>query len=644
MKNRTTLTLLSSFVALFLYSETSVAQQQNPFEVKQQTVSNHLQDMLGEKDFQEMQSLNPYFKPQQATSILEYNYQGRSEQGPLFEDVAHPFETFFFQAGAVGDYDGDGYDDLLLCGAIDTNNSGNPDTSFCQLYKNNGGQFEAVEGFEVISKHLGAVRFIDWNNNGLLDIVISGQDYNNLYEYFTFFYKNTGNGFELTDTYPGYIYSEFWTADINLNGKTDLISNGRSSNGSYGPETILYENLGDYNFEWQELPVVATQMMGNMKLIDVNNDNLVDMVLMGMDASYAPVFNIYLNTGDGFELHQSLEGLTFGSMNTADFNGDGFPDLVANGNDSGSSKKLRVYWNDGTGTFTMQELSTPLSNSAGTQAIDVGDLTNNGYYDFIVYGDPASVQEAVYIYTYNPGTNTMELFQEETGLLEIGSSPNVHLLDFDNDNLLDIMVSGYAHVDGNFIGVTKLYKNVNPEANQAPTPPTQLEVEEDGEYMVFTWEGATDDKTPYESLRYEIRVGSQRGEADIAKYVVTTPHWKLKTDALPEDGFVWAIKSIDASKTYSEESDEAVYGELATPSFTQTNWQLYPNPATSVVHINGENINAYNVYSIDGRRVLTGQVQGENFSFSIESLKTGVYLVEVINSYGNRAQRKLIKH
>src|SRR5690554_8145556 len=96
-------------------------------------------------------------------------------QNPLFEDVPHVFETFYFQSSSVGDYDGDGYLDVILCGAIDTNNSGSPDTSFCQLYKNNAGVFEVVEEFSVISKHLGDATFVNANNNGLLDIVKIGR-------------------------------------------------------------------------------------------------------------------------------------------------------------------------------------------------------------------------------------------------------------------------------------------------------------------------------------------------------------------------------------------------------------------------------------------------------------------------------------
>src|SRR5690554_1090550 len=569
-------------------------------------------------------------------------------QNPLFEDTAHVFETFYFQSSSVGDYDGDGYLDVVLCDAIDTNNSGSPDTSFCQLYKNNAGVFEAVEEFSVISKHLGDVTFVNANNNGLLDIVISGQSYDNLHEYFTYFYKNTGSGFELVQTFPGYTFAELGTADLNADGKLDVVSNGRSSNATFGPETIFYENLGDFDFERHELPVIATQMMGSMKLVDVNNDNLVDIVLMGMDEAFQASFNVFLNTGDGFELHQSMDGVTFGSLNYADFNGDGYQDLVINGLmviDGVSQPVLRVYWNDGTGTFTPISFDNPVQNSSGTRSIEVGDLNGNGYYDFIVFGEPESLIQKTYIYAYNPNTNDFDLFEDETGILDIGANADVQLLDYNNNNHLDILVSGYSTIEGSLEGVTKLYRNTSTTPNEAPTPPTVLNVTEDGEYLVFEWEGATDDKTPQEALRYEIRIGSESGAEDLTKYMITTPSWKINTEALPEDGFYWAVRSIDASKVYSEESDEAVYGSLSVGDFDASDLKIYPNPTHNLIHIAGKNIQSISIYGIEGKRVHSQKATNENqVTISLEKLQTGVYIVEVTNNTGIKTTKTLIKN
>lgn len=568
-------------------------------------------------------------------------------QSPLFESVAHGLETFQFQSSDVGDFDGDGYLDLIICGAIDTSNSGYPDTSFCQLYRNNEGNFEAVENFSVISKHLGDVSFINSQNNGRLDIVITGQDYDNLYEYFTFFYKNTGTSFELTDTFPGYIFSELESADLNQNGRIDLVSNGRSSNATYGPETILYENLGDFNFDRQELPVEATQMMGNMKLVDIDNDNLIDLVLMGMDASFQPVFNIYRNTGDGFFLHQTLEGAMYGSLNYGDFNADGYQDLVINGSmdiNGVMTPVTKVFWNDGEGHFTPIDLDYAVNNSSGARSIGTGDLNNDGYYDIIVFGEEGSLNEKTYLYTYNPTTQAFDLYEGATGLMDIGSNANVRLFDFNNDNSLDMLVSGMAYVDGSLEAVTKLYRNNSPITNQVPTPPTQLDVSEDGEYYVFQWSGATDDRTPYEALRYEIRIGSDSGLADLAKYQVTTPSWKIRTDALPAEGFTWAIKSIDASTAHSEASEEAVYGSLGIGDFKDDQWLLYPNPAWDTAIIQGENLGSYKLYSQDGKLIQTKNTHNDHsIILDVSELQSGVYHVEITGRNGDKIHKKLIK-
>lgn len=570
-------------------------------------------------------------------------FQNAFSQNPLFEEVSHIMDTFHYASSDVGDFDGDGFMDIVICGGIDTDNSGNPDTTFCQLYRNNNGVFEEVQNFSVISKHLGDVSFVNGQNNGLLDIVITGQDYDNLAEYFTYFYRNTGNGFELEHTFPGYIFSEIETADLNLDGKTDVVINGRSSNATFGPETVLFENSGDFNFDRQELSVESTWMMGNMKLVDINNDNRLDLILMGMDEVTDPSFTIYLNTENGFEPHQILDGVTFGSLNYADFNADGYQDLVVAGT-MGASKVLRVYWNDGEGNFNdYTDLEIPLTNNSGTRSIGTGDLNNDGYYDIVIFGEESSLNHKVYLYTYNPGTGGFDLYEDPTGLLNIGASANVQLLDFNNDNSLDILVSGMTYIDGSLESVTKLFKNNSSVSNEAPTPPTQLQVTEDNVYYVFEWEGATDDRTPYEALRYEIRIGSESGAEDLAKYQVTTPSWKIKTDALPAEGFAWAIKSIDASRTYSEESEESVYGSLATDEFIQNTWTVYPNPVTDYLTVKGNNMQSFTIYGIDGKLVKTGKINGKEISIPVASLQAGVYFIQITGSDGSKSEKKLIK-
>src|SRR5690554_7390073 len=84
--------------------------------------------------------------------------------------------------------------------------------------------------------------------------------------------------------------------------------------------------------------------------------------------------------------------------------------------DGVSQPVLRVYWNDGTGTFTPISFDNPVQNSSGTRSIEVGDLNGNGYYDFIVFGEPESLIQKTYIYTYNPNTNDFDLFEDETGI------------------------------------------------------------------------------------------------------------------------------------------------------------------------------------------------------------------------------------
>jgi PKD repeat protein len=74
---------------------------------------------------------------------------------------------------------------------------------------------------------------------------------------------------------------------------------------------------------------------------------------------------------------------------------------------------------------------------------------------------------------------------------------------------------------------------------------------------------------------------------------------------------------------------------------------LYPVPASSELNIRfsdkvKEEV-TYNVLSIDGRRIMNGQLNGTTATLNIESLQQGIYLLEVITSDGQRDSQYFVK-
>ena len=122
----------------------------------------------------------------------------------LFEEVENtPFRNFFYSSSAVGDYNNDGFKDVFFTGAIDSNGDTNVDTTFNELYKNTNGVFSVAQEFPENAVHLSDSRFIDFDNDGFLDLVTTGLSYNDIVNYRQYRWRNTGNGFELVTEFPG---------------------------------------------------------------------------------------------------------------------------------------------------------------------------------------------------------------------------------------------------------------------------------------------------------------------------------------------------------------------------------------------------------------------------------------------------------
>lgn len=553
-------------------------------------------------------------------------------QAQSFEETETVFKNFYYSSSHVGDFDGDGFIDILHNGAIDSDNDGNVDTTLNEIYKNDEGIFSMFKDFGLNSTHLGDIKFIDFNNDGLLDVISTGLSYNDIVNYQQFRFLNTGSGFDLEENLAGKIYGSLETFDFNHDGKVDYALNGTQYVEGIGftYDLDFYQNNGN-GFDVSAAWIAGTQN-GSFKVLDLNNDNLLDAVIFGFDSDLEPIFKVYLNNSGTLELSQDLPVISDGKMAYADFNADGFLDLVVSGVDLDYTEYLAILWNDGTGNFTSEVIENEGLSGA---SVETGDLNNDGYYDFIVIGNDADYNGWVNIFLYNPTEKTFAK-AEETGLFNLGSQGNIQLLDFDNDNHLDVLMSGFDWAHDDMPSLTKLFKNIPTEENQKPIAPTELSLEHIGNKLNFSWSGASDDKTPTEALQYEIKIGTSSGGQDIAKYIVTTPSWFLELEEVPSNIY-WSVKSIDASKTYSYASEE---GQLSVLDNSLTsNVQIYPNPASAKVYVKTDQLDSVELFDLQGKK-LNVKLNPDN-SIDVSYLPKGVYVIK-LNLKGKSVSKKLV--
>lgn len=155
------------------------------------------------------------------------------------------------------DYDGDGWIDFYVAGRLFRNNH---DMTFSDVTAAVGlpGSFD--EG----------VKFIDWNNDGLLDLIIhhpiTGPA---LWEY-------DGKRFARKDVMPQYLNADVYgvnVADFNGDGREDVIVAGGSQ---AGPFVLL--NTGE-RFERDPLTLVDDLSFGPVVAYDYDGDGATDLVL-----------------------------------------------------------------------------------------------------------------------------------------------------------------------------------------------------------------------------------------------------------------------------------------------------------------------------------------------------------------------------
>lgn len=548
-----------------------------------------------------------------------------------------PFKSFIYSAAVAEDFNNDGYPDVFFTGAVDTDGDIDVDTTYNEYYKNSGGNFFTQQRFVGDAVHLSDVKAVDFDNDGLLDVVTTGLSYNDIVNYKQYRFRNTGQQFQKIEEKPGKIYGNLDVFDFNHDGRQDYILNGTQNlGGGFTFTTDLYLNSpSGFTEKIGWMPGVQN---GVFKTADFNNDGEYDAVLVGYGKDQEDIFNIYLNKAQVLDISQKFPPLGDADVETADFNGDGFLDFVVSGTTAEGESVIKYYRNDGAGKFT----DKPLIEVPGSAHIKVGDLNNDGYYDIAVIGNSEDYDGVVKIYNYDKGSDDF-VEAKSPGLYQLGSSGTILLKDFGNDDQLDVLINGFDWADPDLAPRTFIYKNDTTTKNTKPVPPNVLNTKVEADNVKFSWSGASDSATPVPALQYEISVGSAPGKYDLAKYLVTAPGWYLKKSALPSK-FYWSVKSIDASDSYSVASTEKMVENILEVgnAASEAAFSVFPNPATDFITVKtNSEIKNVSLYDMTGR-MMTVSTYGNKINVS--NLPKGAYSAVITLKNGKIYNKKFLKN
>jgi gliding motility-associated-like protein len=186
------------------------------------------------------------------------NYLYLNKGNFVFELAGTSFETTTNGDIEAADIDGNGYTDLLITG---TNISGK---RISKLYLNN--HFVFVESATAMLDSLSSssLSTTDINNDGKLDIFLTGQDKNDFYQ--TLLFINNGDGtFTKDATFPiALIYADFTLADFNSDSKPDIFVSGKTYSGDIAK---IYQN--NYPVS-NTAPTVPASLISNAKYDSVS--------------------------------------------------------------------------------------------------------------------------------------------------------------------------------------------------------------------------------------------------------------------------------------------------------------------------------------------------------------------------------------
>lgn len=299
----------------------------------------------------------------------------------------------------------------------------------------------------IINISGGAVAWGDYDNNGDIDLFVSGND--SLYQIYSKIYRNeNGNFTDIHANLIGAVYGAMadW-GDFDSDGDLDLLVSGADN--SMTGQTRIYRNDNGV-FTDIGANLIGLRDLCSAKWGDYNGDGKLDILLSGFcDDSAIYLTKIYKNVNDSF-YETNIQLIEAGSHKTngfIDIDGDGDLDIFLAGR---ISTFASIYINHN-GDFT--NLTTDIENTNDLGSSDWADFDNDGDLDIAIMG--ITVKSPSHFITKIYRNDNNKFVDIGANLLGLGEGV-IKWVDFDMDGDLDIFQSGM-----DFKGNLRCYLNRN---------------------------------------------------------------------------------------------------------------------------------------------------------------------------------------
>ena len=338
-------------------------------------------------------------------------------------------------AVAVGDYDGDGADDLFASRWDAATSS-----FVARLYHAEGGRFTDVTAASGISLPGGATFaiFADYDNDGLLDLFAIGADGRG------HLFRNAGKGKFEDVTAKARVGDVGGAAkalfvDLDHDGDLDLVAVGPR-----GLRALRNNADGTFTDATAEFGLSGPGDVRDVAFADFDGDGRMDLFVTRSKGSNTLFRNIGARR---FEDATAASGLATsggsGAVAVGDFNNDGALDLFVAADGDGESA---LWLNKGDGTFTRDRRSAAaLSVLRGVRVSSAQfvDYDNDGWLDLAMVGTPRAAGARDVILLRNTAGGT---FEDRSTLLPPagGGAAALAITDIGRDGDEDLVVAGPA--------------------------------------------------------------------------------------------------------------------------------------------------------------------------------------------------------
>lgn len=483
-------------------------------------------------------------------SILLFLYIIPSNKAQSFTEINGEFIGVVDSKISIGDYNNDGYLDFVIAGKKD-----DVYTSYdVKLYKNNGNNSFTELSLASNINHVNQIRFFDFDNDGFLDMIAH---INDPFSRVVIYFNKNGSflEFELSLYTLG---QSFDLGDIDNDSDIDIVVSGFYDPGEF---TRIYTNTGNFTYVERSMFIQDKNFhdldFKDIKLLDYDLDGDLEIVLSD-EYSYDK-FRIYFNDGGYFKTFIEIyPNLSFSDLAWADFDTDGDYDFVVCG--MKFTYQTSIYQNQGNNSFI--EILAEITDVYGGSVV-WGDYDNDGDTDILLTGFTGSIPIAEIIQNIDNAS-----FQKANIVLQGVVGGVGKFLDINNDNNLDIIVSGSVQYN---VNTTKVYKNNLNKANLSPLPPYNLANNFSENKIYFLFESSSDDHTKTNGLSYNIYLKNLSKDTVIIYPNSSLDFGKLKTveigninkgrnffltqDNLPAGLYEWKTQAIDESYLGSDFSD-----------------------------------------------------------------------------------------